>query len=171
MELKFIDADGAKSSDFISDYDTVMKNIMSKRDEIADSIGNIGSVKLSKHDDTNVSGISLYDNGVVINVNNTIPSAANIYDDWSSAVVIISNNEVIYCINKLDERIENNVKYHNTDVLKEEIAKLGDHVDFENLKNDKRNVAKDKLELYKSKIKRLIEMTDGYTIGDKNRKK
>ena len=171
MELKFIDADGEKSLDFISDYDTVMSNIMAKKEEIANSFGKVGSVKLSEHDDTYASGVSLYDKGVTIRVNNTVPSFANIYDDWSSALVVISNNEIVYCIDMLDTRIEGNEKYYNGDLLKKEVAKLGKYVDFETLKNDKRNVAKDKIELYKSKIKRFIEMTDGYTVADKKTKK
>ena len=73
-----------------------------------------------------VTKVTFYENGLVVNVDNTIPCDANRYDDFCSAnMFIFKNGEVHYIFHKVDSRINNGDSSVNELELQELYEKMG----------------------------------------------
>jgi hypothetical protein len=117
---------------YIEDGYSVYEDICNHKEEIEKKI-RMGSVRsivpLTNQNDSNVNDIEFYENGLVIKIQNTIPSDANKYDDFAGASMFIFNNgEVHYVFHKVDSRINNGNDKVNEELLKDMYSKMGQRI-------------------------------------------
>lgn len=122
---------------YIDKPEEVLQDIISKQDEILDKANDEMQVRLNPRNDSHISGVECFDNGIMLHINNTIPSAANMYDDFSSArMYLFDDGEVHYLFDKLDTRIKENKDSENInkDIISELDNKLGNKKEFDVIK-------------------------------------
>ena len=109
---------------YIDNAKDVLERIIAKADEMCEKINDDHMmIKIDSRNDSNIRNIDMYENGIVISISNTIPSAANQYDDFSTAKMYIFNGgEIHYIFDKVDTRIEANKG--GEEVNKEKIEEL-----------------------------------------------
>lgn len=82
-----------------------------------------GIVPISRQNDSGISNIEDYQNGLVITVDNTIPCEINRFDDFSQIKLFLMNNdEIHFAYSKLDTRLKENEQYVSE--LEQTISKL-----------------------------------------------
>ena len=128
---------------YIDKPEEVLQDVINKQDEILDKANDEMQVLLNPRNDSHISGVEFFDNGIMLRINNTIPAAANMYDDFSSArMYLFDDGEVHYLFDRLDTRIKENRDSNNLnqDIINELDEKLGnkkgyDPIKFSNIMN------------------------------------
>ena len=71
-----------------------------------------GIIPISRQNDSGISNIEDYQNGLVITIDNTVPCDANKYEDFSQIKLFLMNNdEIHFAYSKLDMRLKENIEY------------------------------------------------------------
>ena len=99
---------------YIGDVYDVLASVVGLKSEIlANAVsGNLDTcLKLGTANDSNISGIRVCENGIVLTIQNTIPSDANRYDDFSSAkLYLFDNGEIHYILSVVDRKYGEKIK-------------------------------------------------------------
>ena len=139
MEIKYVEAPkGATINYFFKDLDYILEQIKNKKDELLKN-------KRIIFDDVRVSLDGVYENGVTYRLDIIIDEAANKYEIYTGATLVVNNEGLTLVVDKIDARGKMNseygeweeerpVKMINTEVVDDLVSQLGMKVDIDTLK-------------------------------------